>query len=210
MRFALETYRAIRKEVGRDFPVGIKLNSADFQRGGFTQEESMQVVRRLSAEGMDLIEISGGTYESPEMTGVTRKASTRTREAYFLEYCEEVRKNAGAPLMLTGGFRSAQGMNDALSSGACDVVGLARSLAIAPGFAGDLLSARDAVSEVRPLTTGWRALDRLFPLEITWYTQQLHRMGAGKNPDKNLSVKGSVVGTLFSLGRQSLRRVRAK
>ena len=69
LRFVLEVYRAIRKEVGDTFPVGIKLNSADFMKGGFTEEESMQVVQALSENGIDLIEISGGTYESPSMMG---------------------------------------------------------------------------------------------------------------------------------------------
>ena len=211
MRFAVEVYQAIRREVGPGYPVSIKLNSADFQRGGFTQEDSMQVVRHLSAQGMDLIEISGGNYESPEMMGMTQKTSTREREAYFLDYCEKVRGNASAPLMLTGGFRSWDGMNAALNSGACDVIGLARAIALNPLFPRQLLSGRESreiKSEVRPLTTGWRVLDRLFPLEITWYTQQLHRMGKGKSPKPNLSVKASVLSTMIDLGTQSLRRVR--
>lgn len=54
--------------MGADFPVSIKLNSADFQRGGFTEEESLDLIRVLSEAGMDLIEISGGTYEAPAMT----------------------------------------------------------------------------------------------------------------------------------------------
>jgi len=55
----LEIYRNIRAKVGPNFPVGIKINSADFQRGGFTEEESMEVVKLLYAEGIDLIEING-------------------------------------------------------------------------------------------------------------------------------------------------------
>lgn len=208
MRFAVEAYRAIRKAVGPGFPVGIKLNSADFQRGGFTQEESMEVVRALSALGVDLIEISGGTYESPEMTGIRRRASTAAREAYFLEYCEQVRKSSRSPLMLTGGFRSLEGMNAALGSGACDLIGLARSLALDPRFPVRLLSEPDARSEVRPLTTGMGFLDRLVPLEITWYTQQLQRMGSGRPPKPDLNVVGSVFNTVLSFGAQGLRRVR--
>jgi len=81
-RFAVEVYRAIRARVGAAFPVGIKLNSADFQRGGFTEDESMAVVDALAAEGVDLIEVSGGTYEAPAMTGygaADAAASTRAR-----------------------------------------------------------------------------------------------------------------------------------
>ena len=82
-RFVLEVYREIRNQVGPDYPVGIKINSADFQRGGFTEEESMEVVQILSREGIDLIEISGGTYEKPAMVKGNRKQSTIEREAYF-------------------------------------------------------------------------------------------------------------------------------
>ncbi len=210
MRFAMEVYRAIRKEVGPAFPVGIKLNSADFQKGGFTEDESIEVVRHLSAEGIDLIEVSGGTYEAQEMTGTTRKASTRAREAYFLDFCEKVRKTVQTPLMLTGGFRSLEGMNVALKSGACDVVGLARSLAVDPEFPNRLLTGADVQSEVRQLTTGWQVLDKTVPLEVTWYTQQLHLMGAGKNPKPKQSATCSIFSTLFSMGWQNLRRVRSK
>ncbi len=113
-RFVLEVYRAMRKAVGPDFPIGIKLNSADFQRGGFTEEESLDTIRALADAGIDLIEISGGTYEAPAMTGVKAgkepvKDSTRQREAYFLEFAEKARLAVKTPLVVTGGFRSASG-----------------------------------------------------------------------------------------------------
>ena len=208
MRFVEEVYLAIRKEVGTDFPVGIKLNSADFQKGGFTKEDSMGVVKRLSDLGMDLIEISGGTYESPAMMGAAQKESTRSREAYFLDYCEEVRKLVTSPLMLTGGFRSAEGMNAALASGACDVIGVARSLAIQPDFPNELLSGAPVISQVKPLSTGWKFLDKTFPLEIIWYTDQLHLMGEGKHPDINKSALGSVLSMVYKLGKNAIKKVR--
>ncbi|MGV7846622.1 oxidoreductase, partial [Mycobacterium kansasii] len=69
MRFVLEIVRRTKAAVSPGFAVAIKLNSADFQRGGFTEEESRGVIAALAAEGIDLIEISGGTYESPAMEG---------------------------------------------------------------------------------------------------------------------------------------------
>jgi len=100
-RFVLAVYQAIRDTVGPDFPVGIKLNSADFMKDGFSEEESMDVVRALSEAGIDLIEISGGTYEAPAMTGFKAKASNE-REAYFLDYADAVRRHTDVPLMVTG------------------------------------------------------------------------------------------------------------
>lgn len=208
MRFVKEVYLAIRREVGDSFPVSIKLNSADFQKGGFTQEDSMEVIKQLSVLGMDLIEISGGTYEAPAMMGAAQKESTKTREAYFLTYCEEVRKLVHSPLMLTGGFRSARGMNAALESGACDVIGIARSLAIQPDFPNQLLSGAAVTSQVKPLTTGWKFLDKTFPLEIIWYTEQLHLMGKGKEPNFKKSALGSVFSMLYQMGINSLKKVR--
>jgi 2,4-dienoyl-CoA reductase-like NADH-dependent reductase (Old Yellow Enzyme family) len=190
--FVLEVYKAMRAAVGPDFPVGIKLNSADFQRGGFTEEESLDTIRALATAGIDLIEISGGTYEAPAMTGVKVdkapvKESTRQREAYFLEFAEKARATVNTPLAVTGGFRSAKGMADAIHSGAVDMVGLARILAIEPDVANRLLSGKKPTQQVKPITTGIKAIDKLGLLEISWYTGQLKRIGRGEAPKPNES-----------------------
>lgn len=206
MRFVSEIYKAIRKMVGDKFPVGIKLNSADFQKGGFSKEDSMAVAKHLSELGMDLIEISGGTYESPAMIGANVKDSTKVREAYFLDYCEEIRKIVKSPLMLTGGFRSSQGMNDALARDVCDMVGIARSVAINPNFPNDLLFKNNAKSLVEPLTTGFKFLDKIFPLEIIWYTDQLHLMGKGQNPNLKRTAICSILSMVYKLGKNGLKK----
>lgn len=191
-RFVLEVYRAMRQAVGLDFPVGIKLNSADFQRGGFTEEESLDTIRALADAGIDLIEISGGTYEAPAMTGIQLgkepiKESTRAREAYFLEFAEKARTAVKTPLAVTGGFRSARGMAQAIQSGAVDMVGLARILAIEPDVPHRLLSGSKPVQRVKPITTGIPAIDKLGLLEISWYTGQLKRIGRGEATKPNES-----------------------
>lgn len=97
-RFLLEIVRRVRATVGPQFAVSVKLNSADFQRGGFTEDESSDVVARLAIERIDLLEISGGSFESLAMMGrpTDRLGSAQQREAYFLEYAHTVRANAGA------------------------------------------------------------------------------------------------------------------
>jgi 2,4-dienoyl-CoA reductase-like NADH-dependent reductase (Old Yellow Enzyme family) len=135
-RFLLETMRAVRKAVGTDFPVGIKLNSDDFRKGGFSSADCLEVVGLLNAESVDLLEISGGNYEQPRLLGVSGREqdavavrpSTRIREAYFLDYAEAIKQVAAMPMMVTGGFRTRTGMEAALSSGVCDVIGIARPL----------------------------------------------------------------------------------
>lgn len=186
-RFVLEVLRAIRRETGSGFPVAIKMNSADFQRGGFTEEESMLVAEMLADAGMDLIEISGGTYETPTMTGKDVKDSTKAREAYFLEYAEKVRARIKTPLMVTGGFRSAAGMADAVSSGATDMVGLARPLAVFPGLANDILQERLERCDIKPRNTGIRLVDDMAMMELAWYAQQMERIAEGKptRPDRH-------------------------
>jgi len=122
-RFLLEIVRAVRRAVGADFPVAVKLNSDDFRKGGFTHTECLQVVDWLNDLGIDLLEISGGSYEQPRLIGFEGRAqdavplrpSTRAREAYFLAYASSIRRVARMPLMVTGGFRTRQGMEAAIS-----------------------------------------------------------------------------------------------
>jgi 2,4-dienoyl-CoA reductase-like NADH-dependent reductase (Old Yellow Enzyme family) len=187
-RFVLAVYQAMRENVGPDFPIGIKLNSADFQRGGFTEEESLDTIRALAEAGIDLIEVSGGTYEAPAMTGVkadkaeVKKDSTRQREAYFLAFAEKARQAVKTPLVVTGGFRSSQGMAEAITSGAVDMVGLARVLAVEPDLPRRLLAGQEAINVIKPIKTGIKFIDKMGLLEVTWYTGQLKRIGKGEAP----------------------------
>ncbi|MFH5211517.1 NADH:flavin oxidoreductase/NADH oxidase family protein [Antrihabitans sp. NCIMB 15449] len=192
MRFLLEIVRAIRKCVSPGFAVGIKLNSADFQRGGFSEDESRDVVAALSQEGLDLIEISGGSYESPAMMGKSASASTLEREAYFLDYAKTVREVAGnVALAVTGGFRSRTAMAAAVAGGDCDLVGLGRPTCTIPDAAAVILESRSE-KLVSPsvefglrgplgLVSDLKALDGA--LDLQWHTDQLHRLADGLEPD---------------------------
>ncbi len=214
-RFVLAVYAEIRKQVGADFPVGIKLNSADFQRGGFTEEESLATMQALVDAGIDLIEISGGTYEDPAMSGAlppAQKTSTAAREAYFLDFAEKARASLKVPLMVTGGFRSAAGMNAALRSGALDVIGLARLLAIDPDAPAALLRGQDSAQHVRPIKTGIPPIDRLGVMEIFWYSLQLHRIADGGDPRPGESGLWAFLKSVTKSGWGTLRtrRLRAR
>jgi len=214
-RFVLAVYAEIRRQVGADFAVGIKLNSADFQRGGFTEEESLETIRALAEAGIDLIEISGGTYEAPAMSGAMqapKQASTAAREAYFLEFAEKARATTQVPLMVTGGFRTAAGMNAALRTGALDVVGLARLLAIDPDAPAALLQGHDSTQSVRPISTGLKAVDRLGIMEVLWYTRQLRRMARGQAPRPRESGLAAFLKSALGSGWGTFRtrRLRAR
>ena len=208
-RFVLEVFRAMRREVGADFPIGIKLNSADFMKDGLAPEDSLEVIRELEKAGIDLVEISGGTYESPAMMGAGQKESTRRREAYFLDYAEQVRQVASVPLVVTGGFRSGAAMQAALQSGATDMIGMARPLAVAPDFPAQLLADPDYSMQVERPSTGSGYLDRMTMLDITWYERQLGLMAAGKQPQIGMGAWPITLGTLLTSGRQAFKKRRS-
>ncbi len=208
MRVLVEVYRAIRKEVGESFPVGLKLNSADFSKGGFTFEDSMRVAKTMEQEGIDLIEISGGTYESPNMTGHGSRPGAK--EAYFIEYAEKVRVEVSAPLVVTGGFRSGGAMEDALAAGVTDMIGVARPLAVDPDFPNKLLADPTCSCKLTRPTTGVAFLDQVAMLDITWYESQLYRIGTGKKANPNLSAWSAVMQAFWRMGAHAFKQRRAK
>ncbi|MEW2360345.1 NADH:flavin oxidoreductase/NADH oxidase family protein, partial [Spirillospora sp. NPDC029432] len=188
--FVVEVLRAIRASVGADFCVGIKLNSADFQRGGFTEDESREVIGALVAEGIDLIEISGGSYEAPAMMGVLAE-STRAREAYFLDYARTVRGIAGrVPIAVTGGFRTRTAMERALAGRECDIIGIGRPACLTPDAPRALLERGQERLDAPLIQVGARGLvgrvTDIRPvdsaLNLLWHAEQLHRLAAGLDP----------------------------
>ena len=185
-RFVLEIYREIRYQVGSGYPIGIKINSADFQTGGFTELESLEVIRLLENEGIDLIEISGGTYEKPAMIQGDRKKSTIAREAYFLDYIEKARKLIKTPLLLTGGIRSVSVMEKALKDGNLDFIGLARPFCLYPNLANQVFDGSVKRFETPIPNIGIKFLDKLGGVELPWYELQIQRIGKGKSPNNNL------------------------
>jgi len=156
-RLLMESLKAIRAEVGDDYPVAIKLNSADFQKGGFSLDDSAAVAAMLNDAQVDFLEISGGTYEQPKLIGVEgdtgtsdapntdasgeqMRESTRKREAYFLQYIPRIRAAFKGPIGVTGGFRDRAVMEAALADGNVDAIGLARPLCVEPDLPNRLIS----------------------------------------------------------------------
>ncbi|WP_435769930.1 NADH:flavin oxidoreductase [Nocardioides sp. SYSU DS0651] len=197
----LEAVRAVRAAGGDRFTVSVKLNSSDFRHGGFTEDDAEQVVRRLVDEGVDLLEISGGTYENPALFGeVSELAGARAgngtvKEAYFAGFARRARSAArDVPVMLTGGIRTRAAMAALLEDGGVDLVGLGRPLAIDPGLTARLVGGEDGGPLPRyklPTVAGLAG-------ESEWYEAQIGRMGAGRDPDPALSAVAAA--TRFVVG----------
>jgi 2,4-dienoyl-CoA reductase-like NADH-dependent reductase (Old Yellow Enzyme family) len=201
-RFLLETIVAVRRAVGPQFPVGIKLNASDFQKGGFTNAECVELVKLLNGVGLDLLELSGGSLEQPKVVGVTLKdegedgprASTLAREAYFVAFAGAVRKAAGMPTMVTGGFRSVAGMVEALEGGDLDVVGLARPLIADPEAPRRVLA-----GEIDKLLSPEARLN-VFHI-LAWNSMQIERLGDGLDPDLSLTGEAAMAAFIELEGR---------
>jgi 2,4-dienoyl-CoA reductase-like NADH-dependent reductase (Old Yellow Enzyme family) len=222
-RLLLEVVRAVRARVGPAYPVSVKLNSSDFVKGGFTLDESLQVVGWLNDEGIDLLEVSGGTYEQLEFFKPQAMAevrdSTREREAMFLQYAQAIKAVARMPIMVTGGFRTLAGMRAALAGGHTDMIGLARPFCLDPDFPARMLAGqmhRLPVPEDRlVLGKGWwgpnspspsvRGLNNL--AQGGWYYHQIERLAAGEAPEPDL---GPWRAMLAHLGKDLGRALRRK
>ncbi|KAH6656024.1 hypothetical protein BKA67DRAFT_562463 [Truncatella angustata] len=116
MRIILEIAASIKSKVSDKFILGIKVNSVEFQDKGFTPEEAVILCQNLEKAGFDYVETSGGTYETNAF--LHKKDSTRKREAYFIEFAEQIAKSVTSlKVYTTGGFKTVDGMVQALQSG---------------------------------------------------------------------------------------------
>ena len=207
-RFLLEVVKAVREAVGPEFPISVKLNSADFQKGGFAFEDSLAVVKWLKEATVDLVEISGGTYEQPKLMGVAGMEeeekqnvapSTAAREAYFVDFAKAMQAEVNVPLMVTGGFRTRDAMQQALDTGAADVIGLGRPLCLIPDAPRQLIEGREALPRFEDdldLIPDWLGfLKRLQMMKaingfagIYWFYQQLWLLGHEGRVDEDFAV----------------------
>jgi 2,4-dienoyl-CoA reductase-like NADH-dependent reductase (Old Yellow Enzyme family) len=178
-RFLLDVVRAIRGVVRPSFAVAVKLNSADFQRGGFDADDAARVIAMLEPLGVDLVELSGGSYESPAMAG--RAADTRTvaREAYFLELAAELAKNSPLPLMLTGGITRRETAEEVLASGVA-LVGMGTAIAVTPNLPNRWRAGREATARLKRVT--WRDTTLASAASMALVRHQMRRITRDQDP----------------------------
>lgn len=178
MRFLIDIYLRIRETVGPKFPVSVKLNISDFSEGGFSTAEARKVINSLDRHGIDLIELSGGNYENPKMF------DPNEQDAFFIDDAKEIQSNIDAVLVITGGFRSAESMDKALTCNYSKMIGLARPMVLYPDLPHKLLNNEIKAVQTPRLTTGLTFLDKKLGglMGISYYEQQIRRLADGLDP----------------------------
>lgn len=198
-RLLLEIVKAVRAVVSPGFAVAVKLNSADFQRGGFTADEARQVVALLNPLGVDLVELSGGSYEVPAMQGEARDGRTLAREAYFVEFARDIQTVARMPVMVTGGVRRRPIAEMVVQSGV-DMVGIGTALAIAPSLPRDWLQGQDNAPQLPPITWKNKTMASLANMAVVKF--QLRRLSRAKKTEPGVSpLRALIVQQLASVCR---------
>lgn len=198
-RLLLEVVEAVRSVVSPSFAVAVKLNSADFQRGGFDANDAQRVIAMLAPLEVDLVELSGGSYESPAMSGRPADARTLAREAYFLDLATELAATSPVPVMLTGGISQRDTAENVLASGVT-VVGIATAMAVTPDLPNRWLGGEDVARRLRPVN--WSDKTVASAADMALVRHQLRRIARGADP---------ALGTrpAYALARDNLDQTRA-
>ena len=201
-RLLLDVVKGVRGAVSADFSVSVKINSADFQRGGFSADDARQVVQMLNTLSVDLVEISGGSYEAPAMHGRTRDDSTIAREAYFLEFAKEIQATADMPIMVTGGIRRAPIAEQVVESG-IHMVGIATALAINPRLPSDWREGKDSAPMIEVADWKNKTLASLAYMATVKY--QLTKLSKNSRPNPDVAPFWALLSGQVKIAMQSRR-----
>ena len=206
-RFLLAIVDAVRARVDPEFGVAVKLNSADFQRGGFAFEDARQVVRWLNDKRLDFVELSGGNYESPAMQGNPQEGSTGEREAFFISFARDIAKVATMPIMVTGGITRLSTAEDALARDehgfGVEIIGIARALASDPNLPANWREGRHADIALPECDWKNRSLAGLAVMGLT--KAQIERMARGKPPGDGGAAAAALLADQVRAARRARR-----
>ncbi len=209
MRFLKEIYLGMREELGKNFTIGIKINSTDFKEDGLTEEDSLKTIIELANLGLDFVEISGGTYERPAMMGATSKS---TNQVFFAEYSKKLKQKIEIPVVVTGGIRSINAMNTLLNDNTTDFIGIARPLTIDPNIPNKIKQGTYTIVETTRVSTRVKKLDKIFGslLGIVYYQVLMQNIAKGKEPKATKNTWPSLIQAVYNQGLAVLFPQRAK
>jgi len=199
-RLLLAVIHAVREAVSPEFCVSVKLNSADFQRGGFEADDARQVIQWLNALPLDLLELSGGSYEAPAMQGEARDGRTLAREAYFLEMAAELAAVARMPVMVTGGIRRLPVVQQVLDSGIA-MAGIGTAIALEPQLVKQWRAGRASHPQMPPILWKRKTLAALANQAVVRF--QLQRLSRGKTTRPRVSALWALILDQLYLARRT-------
>ena len=185
-KILFEVITKTRNAVGDSFPIGVKLNSADFQRGGFSENDALFVIEKLHEFKIDLLEISGGTYENIVfLTERTVRESTRQREAYFMDFAEKIRTVTKIPLMVTGGFRTIDFCEQVVENNELEMIGFARPFLTDESFPCSFVNKSNPKIQDAKFNISIKKITDM--AEAGFYDYQIHQIANNKplDPDYN-------------------------
>jgi len=201
-RLLLDIIRAVRVAVSPGFAVAVKLNSADFQRGGFSPEDARAVVAMLAPLGVDLVELSGGSYEAPAMMGASRDERTLAREAYFLELAKDIAAIATMPLMVTGGIRRRSVAEAVIEQGVA-MAGIATAIAIRPDLPNRWKHGHGDTPALKPIT--WKNKPLASSAHMSAVRYQLDRLSKGRKTNADISPLWALIVAQVAAKRRAAR-----
>ena len=189
-RLLMRIVDEIKARTAPNFAVSVKLNSADFQRGGFDEIDALSVVQMLEQKGIDMVELSGGSYEAPAMQGMTKDGRTLAREAYFLEFAKTIAQQTSLPIMTTGGITQLKTAQQVLADGV-QLVGIATALAMRPDLPNHWQNVPDYQAPKPQVLWRNKSLQALAVMAMI--KRNLQRIGRGKAPKVIMSPVLSLI-----------------
>lgn len=203
MQFLVEVYQAMRQKVGTDFPIGLKLNSPEGP--DFTEEEAFVVIDKLVSLGVDFLEISGGSYEKPTM-------NADHHAVFFADFSQKVKERVTVPVIVTGGIRTLEAMEEVMENGIADFVGLARPMAIQPDIPNRVAAGTYEIVATQRLSTGVKAIDKKLGslLGLVYYQMLMQRIAKGKAPKAMRNAWPALLHAVYHQGLAVLSPQRAK
>ena len=134
VRIHAEIIRAIRKTVGNDYPLLVKMNCEDFSEGGLTVAESIAAAGQMVSAGLDAIELSGGLLTGGKLSPSRPNINQSEKEAYFKDAARAFKRSLKVPLILVGGVRSIEVAEKLIDAGTADYLSISRPLIREPGL----------------------------------------------------------------------------
>ena len=141
MRFSLEVCKAIRKAVGRNFPIEFRMSGSECYEGGYDLDEGIEFAKRLDGL-VDLIHVSAGHHQQPDAMVITHP-SMFCEDGCNAKYAREIKKHVKTPVATVGAFTDPAMMEEVIASGGADVVEFARQTLADPDFVNKARTGRE-------------------------------------------------------------------